>query len=130
MTIVSKKSNPELWQRVVSKYKSSSKWWESWTRSARKAQLAVKEYKSKWGWYSWSKSSSNSLAKWTKQDWRTKSWKLSKDTWERYMPAKAIKSLSSSQYSASSAAKRKWWWTWSIVKNTKTVTKVIKKYSK
>lgn len=128
MTVVSKKSNPELWKRVVSKYKSSSKWWAAWMWSARKAQLAVQEYKSKWGWYSWTKSLNNWLSKWTKQDRRTKSWKRSKDTWERYMPAKAIKALSPSQYAATSRAKKQWWWVWSVVKNPKLIAKVIKKY--
>ena len=52
-----------------------------------------------------------SLANWTKQKWGTKSGKPStqgsKATGERYLPEKAIKALSSSEYSASSAAKRK-----------------------
>ena len=52
-----------------------------------------------------------SLANWTKQKWRTKSGKPStqgsKATGERYLPEKAIKALSSSEYKATSAAKRK-----------------------
>ncbi len=52
-----------------------------------------------------------SLAKWTRQKWRTKSGKPStqgsKATGERYLPEKAIKALSSSEYAASTAAKRK-----------------------
>ena len=52
-----------------------------------------------------------SLVNWTKQKWRTKSGKPSiqgsKATGERYLPEKAIKALSSAEYSASSAAKRK-----------------------
>jgi hypothetical protein len=51
-----------------------------------------------------------SLAKWTKEDWRTKSGKPStqgKDaTGERYLPAKAIKALSASEYAATTKAKR------------------------
>jgi len=51
-----------------------------------------------------------SLANWTKQKWRTKSGKPStqgsKATGERYLPAKAIKALSSAEYAASTAAKR------------------------
>ena len=57
------------------------------------------------------KAPQKSLAKWTKQKWRTKSGKPStqgsKATGERYLPAKAIKALSSSEYAATSAAKRK-----------------------
>ena len=52
-----------------------------------------------------------SLIAWTKQKWRTKSGKPStqgpKATGERYLPEKAIKAMSSSQYAASSAKKRK-----------------------
>lgn len=55
--------------------------------------------------------SQKSLKKWTKQDWRTKSGKPStqgpKATGERYLPAGAIKAMSSGEYSASSAKKRK-----------------------
>ena len=57
------------------------------------------------------KAPQKSLANWTRQKWRTKSGKPStqgsKATGERYLPEKAIKALSSSEYSASSAAKRK-----------------------
>ena len=51
--------------------------------------------------------SQKSLTKWTKQDWQTKSGKPSAKTGERYLPAKAIKSLSSSEYAATTRAKRK-----------------------
>ncbi len=48
-----------------------------------------------------------SLKKWGDQKWRTKSGKPSSKTGERYLPAKAIKSLSSSEYAATTRAKRK-----------------------
>ena len=48
-----------------------------------------------------------SLANWTKQDWRTKSGKPSAKTGERYLPEKAIKSLTSAEYAATTRAKRK-----------------------
>jgi hypothetical protein len=47
-----------------------------------------------------------SLKNWTKQKWRTKSGKPSAKTGERYLPEKAIKSLSSSEYAATTKAKR------------------------
>lgn len=57
------------------------------------------------------KKSQKSLKAWTKQKWRTKSGKPStqgpKATGERYLPAKAIKALSSSEYAATTKAKRK-----------------------
>tara|TARA_R100001163_G_C4949816_1_gene118058 strand:+ start:54 stop:293 length:240 start_codon:yes stop_codon:yes gene_type:complete len=51
--------------------------------------------------------SQQSLRKWTKQKWRTKSGKKSSETGERYLPEAAIKSLSSAEYAATTRAKRK-----------------------
>ena len=51
--------------------------------------------------------SHRSLKAWGKQKWRTKSGKKSAETGERYLPEKAIKALSSSEYAASTKAKRK-----------------------
>ena len=51
-----------------------------------------------------------SLKAWTKQEWRTKSGKPSTQgseaTGERYLPARAIKALSPSEYAATTRAKR------------------------
>ena len=52
-------------------------------------------------------SSQKSLKDWGKQKWRTKSGKPSSKTGERYLPEKAIKALSSSEYAKTTAAKRK-----------------------
>ena len=55
--------------------------------------------------------SQRSLKAWGKQKWRTRSGKPStqgsKATGERYLPEKASKALSASEYAASTAAKRK-----------------------
>ena len=51
--------------------------------------------------------SQKSLKSWTKQKWRTKSGKPSAKTGERYLPSKAIESLSDSEYAATTRAKRK-----------------------
>ena len=51
--------------------------------------------------------SQKSLTKWTKQKWRTKSGKPSGKTGERYLPEKAIKSLSPQEYAATTRAKRR-----------------------
>ena len=57
------------------------------------------------------KKSQKSLKSWTKQDWTTKSGKPStqgpKATGERYLPKKAIKSLSASEYASTTRSKRK-----------------------
>ena len=48
-----------------------------------------------------------SLKKWSKQKWRTKSGKKSSITGERYLPTAAIRSLSAAEYAATTAAKRR-----------------------
>ena len=54
--------------------------------------------------------SQRSLRAWTRQKWRTKSGKPStqgpKATGERYLPEKAIKALSASEYAKTTAKKR------------------------
>ena len=53
------------------------------------------------------KKSQKSLKNWTKQKWRTKSGKPSAKPGERYLPEKAIKSLSAKEYAATTRKKRK-----------------------
>lgn len=52
------------------------------------------------------KAPQKSLSDWGKQDWRTKSGMPSSETGERYLPKKAIESLTSAEYAATSRAKR------------------------
>ena len=47
-----------------------------------------------------------SLKAWGKQKWRTKSGKKSSETGERYLPEKAIKALSSSEYARTTKEKK------------------------
>lgn len=47
-----------------------------------------------------------SLREWTNQEWTTKSGKKSSDTGERYLPKKAIQSMSDEDYQRTSRAKR------------------------
>ncbi len=125
---VAKKKNPELWSRVVSSVKSGTKGGDAGQWSARKAQLAVSKYKEAGGKYEGQKSSSNSLSKWTKQEWTTKSGKPSKETGERYLPKKAIESLTPQEYAATTAAKRKGGGTGSVVEQPKSIAKKTVKY--
>ena len=101
---VAKKSNPALWESIVSRVKSGSKGGNAGQWSARKAQLAVSIYKKAGGKYKGAKSSSNKLAKWTKQDWTTSSGKPSEGK-RRYLPKKAWSALSSSEKRSTNAAK-------------------------
>jgi hypothetical protein len=97
------RSNPKLWEKAKAEAKAKM----GGKHSARAMQLAGKIYKEKGGSYSGSKTKSQeSLSKWTKQEWTTKSGKPSKETGERYLPKKAIKSLSESEYAATTKAKR------------------------
>lgn len=101
-TGTAKKLDPAKWEAAKARAKRKL----GGKHSARAMQLAVKYYKEAGGRYAGAKSSSNKLAKWTKEKWRTKSGKPSGQTGERYLPEKAIKSLSSEEYAASTRKKR------------------------
>ena len=105
---VATKTNPALWQRIVSEDNAEA---IAGTRagewSARKAQLAVLRYKQRGGGYRGAKSPQNSLHRWSMQRWRTKSGKPSHITGERYLPARAIRALSPSEYARVSRSKRR-----------------------
>lgn len=105
---MTKRTNEALWQRIVEQVKSEAiAGTDAGEWSARKAQVAVKRYKDAGGGYEGSKSSQNSLVKWQKQEWTTKSGKPSHITGERYLPKKAIEALTPQQYASTTAAKRK-----------------------
>ena len=73
--------------------------------------------------------SQKSLKDWGKQKWRTKSGKPSSKTGERYLPEKAIKALSSSEYARTSAAKRKGTAAGKqFVKQPKSIANKVRKY--
>ena len=103
-------TNPGLRKRIIQRVKASGKGGKPGQWSARKAQIVAQKYKAAGVVTKGEEKSQKSLSKWTKQKWRTKSGKPStqgpKATGERYLPEKAIKSLSSSQYAATSRKKR------------------------
>ena len=99
---VATKRDPKKWAAAKARARA-----KMGGHSARAMQLAVKYYKDSGGTYKGKKKKSNKLSKWTKQKWRTKSGKPSKKTGERYLPEKAIKSLSAKEYAATTRAKRK-----------------------
>ena len=124
---VAQKSNPALWEKAKSQAKARM----GGKHSARAMQLATSIYKKAGGKYKGAKASSNKLAKWTKQKWRTKSGKPSGETGERYLPEKAIKSLSSAEYAATTAAKRRGTKKGKqFVKQPKSIAKKVKPYRK
>ena len=104
-------SKPELRKRIVASVKAGTAGGKAGQWSARKAQIANKRYQSAGGSFSGPKTAAqSSLSKWSDQKWRTKSGKPStvgpKATGERYLPKKAIKSLTSAEYAATTKAKR------------------------
>lgn len=104
-------SKPGLRKRIVAEVKASSKGGKPGQWSARKAQLAAQKYEKAGGGYSGPKTKpQGSLSKWTKEEWGTKSGRPSVQgrnaSGERYLPKKAISSLSSKQYEATSDKKR------------------------
>jgi len=104
-------SKPELRKRIVAQVKAGSKGGKAGQWSARKAQLVAQKYEAAGGTYGGPKTSKQkSLSKWTKEEWGTKSGKPStqgpRATGERYLPKKAIQSLTASEYAATSRKKR------------------------
>jgi len=97
------KRDPKKWAAAKARAKAKM----GGKHSARAMQLAVKYYKDAGGTYKGKKKKSNKLSKWSKQKWRTKSGKPSSQTGERYLPEKAIKSLSAKEYASTTKAKRK-----------------------
>jgi hypothetical protein len=104
-------NNNELRERIKDRIMRGSKGGNPGQWSARKAQLLAQEYEKAGGKYTGSKTKSQkNLSKWTKEEWGTKSGKNStqgdKATGERYLPKKAIKNLSDSEYRATSKKKK------------------------
>jgi hypothetical protein len=97
------RTNEALWEKAKAEAKAKM----GGKHSARAMQLAGKLYKDKGGSYTGSKTEAQkSLSKWTEQKWTTKSGKPSSETGERYLPEKAIKALTPSEYAATTRAKR------------------------
>lgn len=100
---VAKKANPRLWEEVKRKVTLGSKGGRPGQWSARKAQIAVAEYKRRGGKYIGSKGNSNSLTNWTKEDWGY----VGEPKKSRYLPKKALDALSKGEKAATSRAKNK-----------------------
>lgn len=105
-------TKPQLRARIVAAVKAGTAGGKAGQWSARKAQIVAQRYEKAGGGYTGAKTKSQSnLSKWTKEKWTTKSGKPStqgpKATGERYLPKKAIQSLSAAEYAATTKAKRK-----------------------
>lgn len=107
MSETAERTDPALWEKVKDEVTAGAKGGRAGEWSARKAQLAVQEYKKAGGGYVGEKPDrDNSLKQWGEEEWGTKSGGKSGDTGERYLPKKAREALSEQEYERSTNKKR------------------------
>ena len=107
MSETAEKSDPRLWEQVKHEVTAGTKGGRAGEWSARKAQLAVHEYKARGGGYVGERDPHNHLTEWTEEEWGTKSGAKSADSGERYLPKAARKALTDAEYKRTTAAKRR-----------------------
>jgi len=107
MSATAKKTDPALWEKIKEEVEAGTRGGEAGEWSARKAQLAVSEYKKAGGGYEGKKDPHNHLAEWSHEEWGTKSGKPSGETHERYLPKAAREALTDEEYKRSTAKKRR-----------------------
>lgn len=106
MATTAKRTDPKLWDEVKSQITEGERGGKPGQWSARKAQLAVHEYKRRGGGYVGPKHAGNGLAEWTREDWGTRSGAESLKSGERYLPKNARENLTPEEYRSTSAKKR------------------------
>ena len=107
MSTSAKKTDPDLWEKVKADVTEGDKGGKPGQWSARKAQMAVQEYKHEGGGYEGKKSEDNHLVQWQEEDWGTKSGQPSGETGERYLPKAARDQLTAPDYKRTSDKKRR-----------------------
>ena len=102
------KTDPELWEKVKEEITQSDKGGEPGQWSARKAQMAVQEYKKRGGGYKddGPDQDETDLNEWTEEDWGTKSGEESGESGERYLPRKVRMLLTEDEYARSTQKKK------------------------
>ena len=100
MPKIAEKDDPALWARVKSKWLEGEKGGPAGKWNARKAMLAVTEYKNKGGGYVGRRDPANSLKKWEKEDWGY----AGKNG--RYLPKKVRDALTPTERRRENALKR------------------------
>ena len=102
-----KKTDPELWERVKEEITEGDKGGEPGQWSARKAQMAVQEYKRRGGGYDDGPAQEDThLHEWTEEDWGTRSGDESGETGERYLPRRVLMLLTDDEYARTTRKKR------------------------
>lgn len=107
MASTAQRTDPALWDKVKRRVMRGDKGGDAGEWSARKAQLAVAEYKKAGGGYIGARKPDNGLARWTKEAWDTASGEPSGKTGERYLPKAAREALTAEEIARSTARKRK-----------------------
>ncbi|KHL24561.1 hypothetical protein PK98_11275 [Croceibacterium mercuriale] len=107
MSDTAKRDDPDLWDKVKDEVTAGDKGGKKGQWSARKAQLAVQEYKHEGGGYIGQKDEDNSLHQWSEEEWGTRSGGKSGETGERYLPKAARAALSDEEYARTTAKKRR-----------------------
>ncbi|WP_210527240.1 DUF5872 domain-containing protein [Rubellimicrobium arenae] len=102
------RTDPRLWEKVKAEVTAGAKGGDPGEWSARKAQMAVQEYKRRGGGYDESGPSQDEtdLHHWTEEDWGTKSGHESGETGERYLPKLVRMLLTEEEYARTTAKKR------------------------
>jgi len=107
MSETAEKTDPELWEGVKAEITTGDKGGKPGQWSARKAQMASREYQKRGGGYRGGKDPHNHLVEWTHEEWGTKSGGESLETGERYLPKRARDAISDEEYARTTAAKRR-----------------------
>ena len=103
-----KRTDPDLWETVKDEITKGDKGGDPGQWSARKAQMAVQEYKRRGGGYDddGPAQEDTHLHEWTQEDWGTKSGGESGETGERYLPKTVRMLLTEDEYARSTQRKK------------------------
>ena len=103
-----KRTDPELWEKVKDEITEGDEGGEPGQWSARKAQMAVREYKRRGGGYDddGADREETDLHEWTEEDWGTRSGEESGESGERYLPKRVRMLLTEDEYRRSTERKR------------------------
>lgn len=103
-----KKTDRDLWEKVKAEVTASDKGGRAGQWSARKAQMAVQEYRRRGGGYdsSGARQEDTHLHQWTEEEWCTRSGKESLESGERYLPRQVRLLLTEEEYARSTRDKQ------------------------
>jgi hypothetical protein len=106
MAATARKTDPALWDKVKTELTQGDRGGRPGQWSARKAQMALQAYKKQGGGYAGGKDADNHLKQWTDERWGTESGAKSGETGERYLPERARRHLTTTEYAETTAKKR------------------------